>query len=78
MPEDEQGGIIDKVMHHLMEGTLQETEQPRKILQSGFYWPTLSRDCAEWVKHYDNCQKMSNINRRNEMPLQGILVIRAR
>ena len=40
-----------------------------------FYWSTLFRDCYEWVKHYDRCQRMSNINKRNEMPLQGILVV---
>ena len=47
----------------------------KKILQSGFYWPTLFKDCFEWVNHCDNCQRMGNINRRNEMPLQGILVV---
>ena len=46
-----------------------------KILQSGFYWPTIFRDCAEWVKLCDRCQKIGNISSRNEMPLQGILVV---
>ena len=27
------------------------------------------------VKHYDRYQRMGNINKRNEMPLQGILVV---
>ena len=45
------------------------------ILQPGFYWPTLFKDNFEWVKHYDRCQRMGNINRRNEMSLQGILVV---
>ena len=62
-------------MHHHMEDTLQETKQPKKFLQSGFYWPTLFNDYFEWVKHCDNCQRMGNISRRNEMPLQGILVV---
>ena len=26
-------------------------------------------------KHYDACQRMGNFSRRNEMPLQGILVV---
>ena len=46
----------------------------QKILQSGFIWPTLFKDCFEWVKHCDACQRMCNISRINEMPLQGILV----
>ena len=44
-------------------------------MQSGFYCPTLLKDCFEWVKHCDNCQIMGNISRRNEMPLQRILVV---
>ena len=40
-----------------------------------FYWSALFRDYDEWVKHCDRCQRMGNINIRNEMPLQGILVV---
>ena len=40
----------------------------QKILQSGFYWLTIFKDCFEWVKHCNNCQRMGNIRRRNEMP----------
>ena len=57
-------------MHHLMEGTLQEIKQPIK-----FYWPTIFKDCFEWVKLCDQCQRMGNISKRHEMPLQGILVV---
>ena len=37
--------------------------------------PTLFKDSAELVNNCDRCQRMGNINRRNEMPLQGILVV---
>ena len=46
-----------------------------KILQSGFWWPTLFQDCQEFVRHYDKCQRTGNISRRNEMPLNGILEV---
>ena len=46
-----------------------------KILQSGFYWPNIFKDCFEWVKLCDQCQRMGNISKRHEMPLQGILVV---
>ena len=46
-----------------------------KILQSGFYWPTIFKDCFEWVKLCDQCQRMGSISRRHKMPLQGILVV---
>ena len=47
----------------------------KKILQFGFYWLTLFRDNSKWVRHCDKCQRMGNFNRRNEMPMQGILVV---
>ncbi|KAJ9552763.1 hypothetical protein OSB04_016808 [Centaurea solstitialis] len=37
--------------------------------------PTLHRDCHDFVKSCDECQRSGNIFRRNEMPLNGILEI---
>ena len=76
VPEAEQGGILDKC--HASSpygGHFAGDRITQKILQSGFYWSTLFRDCSEWVKHCDRCKRIGNINRRNEMPLQGILVV---
>ncbi|GAU50532.1 hypothetical protein TSUD_369590 [Trifolium subterraneum] len=46
-----------------------------KVLQSGFFWPTLFKDCTEFVKSCDNCQRTDNISRRDEMPLNGMLEV---
>ena len=46
-----------------------------KVLQSGFWWPTLFRDAREFVLTYDRCQRMGNISRKHEMPLKGILEV---
>jgi hypothetical protein len=46
-----------------------------KVLQSGFFWPTLFKDCVEFVKRCDNCQRSGNVSRRNEMPLNGMLEV---
>ena len=62
-------------MHHLMGGHFSGERTAHKILQSGFYWPTIFRDCAKWVKLCDRCQKIRNISSRNEMPLRGIMVV---
>jgi len=40
-----------------------------KVLQSGFYWPTLFKDAYAHVKACDACQRMKNLSKRNEMPL---------
>ena len=74
-PKTEQGKILDECHASPYGGHFAGDRTTHKILQSGFYWPTLFRDCFEWVKHYDKCPRIGNINIRNEMPLQGILVV---
>ncbi|XP_057747593.1 uncharacterized protein LOC130966787 [Arachis stenosperma] len=46
-----------------------------KVLQSGFYWPTLFRDSRAFVKHCDRCEKAMNLPVNHEMPQQGILEV---
>ena len=66
--------LISFMHYHIEHFAGDRTTQ--KILQSSFYWPSLFRDCSEWVKHCDRCQRIGNVNRINEMPLQGILVVK--
>ena len=75
VPKIEQGGIMGKCRGSPYGGHFAGDRTTQKILQSGFYWPTPFKDYFEWVKHCDNYQRMGNISRRNEMPLQGILVV---
>ena len=46
-----------------------------KILHSGFWWPTIFKDCQEFVRRCYKCQRTCNISKRNEMPLTGIIEI---
>ena len=69
VPETEQGGIMEKCHASPCGGHFAGDKIAKKILQSGFYWLTIFKDCFEWVKHSDNYQRMGNISRRNEMPL---------
>ena len=48
-----------------------------KVLQSGFYWPTLFKDAHKYVQHYNNCQRIGGISKRHEMPLNIILEVEA-
>ena len=75
VPETKQRGIKEKCHASPYGGHFTGDKITQKILQSGFYWPTLFKDYLEWVKNCDNCQRMGNISRKNEMPLQGILVV---
>ena len=75
VPKVDQGEILDKCHASPYGGYFIGDITTQKFLHSGFYWPTLFRDCSEMVRHCDRCQRMGNINIRNEMPLQGILVV---
>ena len=46
-----------------------------KVLQSGFFWPSLFKDAHAYVVRCDRCQRVGNISRRNEMPLTNILEV---
>ncbi|XP_019183958.1 PREDICTED: uncharacterized protein LOC109178862 [Ipomoea nil] len=46
-----------------------------KVLQSGFYWPTLFKDAQGYVMACDRCQRTSTIGRRHEMPQHGIFEV---
>ena len=75
VPESEQCKILNECHASPYEGHFSGEKTTHKILQSGFYWPTIFRDCSEFVKLCDRCQNIGNISSINEMPLQGILVL---
>ena len=75
VPENEKGKILNECHASPYGGHFSGERTAYKILQSGFYWPTIFRDCTEWVKLCDRCQKIGNISSRNEMPLRGIMVV---
>eukprot|EP00253_Pinus_taeda_P007957 PITA_07957 len=41
-----------------------------KILQAGYYWPTLHQDVRRYISQCDQCQRMGKPTPRDEMPLQ--------
>ena len=75
VPEVEQSKILQECHASPYGGHFAGDKTAQKNLQSGFYWPTIFKDCFEWVKLCDQCQRMGNISKRHEMPLQGILVV---
>ena len=75
VPENEQGKIMNECHASPYEGHFSGERTAHKILQSGFYWLTIFKNCDEWVKLCDRCQKIGNISSRNEMPLRGIMVV---
>ena len=33
----------------------------RKIMMTGYFWPTMQQDAAEFMKKCDNCQRYGNV-----------------
>ena len=75
VPEGEQSKNLQECHASPYGGHFAGDKTTHKILQSGFYWPIIFKDCFEWVKLCDQCQRMGNIIKRHEMPQQGILVV---
>ena len=46
-----------------------------KVLQSSFFWPTLFKDAYAYVLSCDWCQRVGNIYRRHEWPLNNIMEV---
>ncbi|XP_068319122.1 uncharacterized protein [Pyrus communis] len=46
-----------------------------KVLESGFYWPTLFRDARAFCLTCDRCQKTGSLGQRDQMPQTPILVV---
>jgi len=46
-----------------------------KVLQLGFFWPSIFKDAYEFVHCCDKCQRTGGICRRNKMPLQNIMEV---
>jgi len=46
-----------------------------KVLQSGFFWPSLFKDAFKFCKACDRCQRLGTMSRRDMMPLNPILIV---
>ncbi|GJR20272.1 reverse transcriptase domain-containing protein [Tanacetum coccineum] len=46
----------------------------KKVLDSGFYWPTIIKEAHTLVRLCEACQRTRNISKRDEMPLNNIQI----
>ena len=75
VPNDDQIGILTFFHSEACGGHFSARKTTDKILQAGFYWPTLFKDCFEFCKTCARCQQLGWVIRRNMMPLTPILII---
>ncbi|GJT62574.1 reverse transcriptase domain-containing protein [Tanacetum coccineum] len=66
--------ILDQCPHGPTGGPYGPNVTAKKVLDSGFYWPTIIKEAHTIVRLYEACQKMGNISKCDEMPLNNIKV----
>ncbi|GJW51618.1 reverse transcriptase domain-containing protein [Tanacetum coccineum] len=66
--------ILDQCHHRHTDGHYGPNTTATKVLDSGFYWPTIIKEAHTLVHLCEACQKIKNISKRDEMPLNKIQV----
>ncbi|GJX82347.1 reverse transcriptase domain-containing protein [Tanacetum coccineum] len=66
--------ILDQCHHGPTGGHYGPNVTAKKVLDSGFYWPTSIKEAHTLVQLCEACQKTGNISKRDEMPLTNIQV----
>ncbi|GKV35161.1 hypothetical protein SLEP1_g43465 [Rubroshorea leprosula] len=74
VPQEEVDAILSFFHDKEGSGHFGASKIAYKVLQCGFYWPSLFKDAYAYVSACDQCQRTGNISRRHEMPLTNILV----
>ena len=58
---------VDYVMQEVHQGVRGNHSGPRslvhKLIQAGYYWPTMQKDVTAYVKVCDKCQRFANLVR---------------
>ncbi|WJZ95596.1 hypothetical protein VitviT2T_014355 [Vitis vinifera] len=75
VPEEEQQGILSHCHENACRGHFASQKTAMRVLQSGFYWPSLFKDAHTMCKSCDRCQRVGKLTHKNMMPLNPILIV---
>ena len=75
VPEGEQQGILSHYHENECGGHFASHKTSMKVLQYGFYWPSLFKDAHSMCRECDKCQRLGKISCHQIMPLNPILVV---
>ena len=75
VPEQEQSGILSHCHDSACGGHFASQKTAMKVIQSGFWWPSIFKDAHTMCKGCDWCQRLGKLTRRNMMPLNPILIV---
>nr|XP_016489349.1 PREDICTED: uncharacterized protein LOC107809261 [Nicotiana tabacum] len=71
-PEIDESSILQACHASPYEGHFGGVRTMIKVLESGFYWPTLFKDAHFWVKSFYECQWTGNVSPRHKIPMNPI------
>ena len=75
VPEDEMNNILNHCHTLPCGGHFGGQRTAAKVIQSGFYCPTLFKDAHHFISTCDKCQQMGGISRKDEQPMHPILEV---
>ncbi|GJW31658.1 reverse transcriptase domain-containing protein [Tanacetum coccineum] len=67
--------ILDQCHHGPTGGHYGPNVTAKKVLDSGFYWPTIIKEAHTLVRLCEACQKTGNISKHDETPLNNIQIM---
>ncbi|RDX69453.1 Pro-Pol polyprotein, partial [Mucuna pruriens] len=69
LEEEESAYVIKEVHEGICDTHIGGRALASKIARAGYYWPTLKRDCMEYVKKCDKCQRFAE---GHKAPLESL------
>ncbi|KAI3811114.1 hypothetical protein L1987_20831 [Smallanthus sonchifolius] len=75
IPESEIPAVLELAHASACGGHFSGQKIGHRTLSCGLFWPTIFKDAFEFARTCTNCQKMGSITKRNEMPMQSLLVV---
>jgi len=75
VPEEEFASVLSFCHDQACGGHFGAKKTAAKVLQCGFYWPTLFKDAFTFCNSCSRCQMLGKLSRRDMMPLHPILIV---
>lgn len=75
VPEHEHEAILKDCHEGEAGGYLSGKKTAHKVFTASFYWPTVFNDAQAYVKQCDRFQRVGNIGKKDEMPLNSNQVL---
>lgn len=75
VPENEHKSILTFCHSEVCGGHFGSRRTALKILDAGFFWPTIFKDAYMFCISCDRCQRLGNLGPKDQMPLQNFVTV---